>query len=335
MATQEMGAGEDRPPTRPEGRMEGLAQASARVPFKAKVAVVWVVIFLILAFLFNAADFDTQFMRERADFVVKGLTYTILIASASIVLAILLALVGALGRLSHNPIAYGVSGFYTSFFRGTPLIVQLFIITFALPVVVGNLGLPESVESILTLDPFVAGIVALGLNYGAYMTEIFRAGIQSVSHGQSEAADALGMTYPQKMKRVVLPQAFRVIIPPTGNEFIAMMKDTALVSFIGVSAEQAEIFRRAQLAAAADFKPIEAYLLAAGMYWFLTAVFTFFQSRLERRISKGYVRGAAAPAPKKTAITSLSGQGGQGGDLPMVVEVDDQPIGPEVKGQGH
>jgi polar amino acid transport system permease protein len=107
------------------------------------------------------------------------------------------------------------------------------------------------------------------------------------------------------------------------------------VSFIGVSAEQAEIFRRAQLAAAADFKPIEAYLLAAGMYWFLTAVFTFFQSRLERRISKGYVRGAAAPAPKKTAITSLSGQGGQGGDLPMVVEVDDQPIGPEVKGQGH
>jgi polar amino acid transport system permease protein len=315
--------------------MEGLAQFSARVPFRAKVAVVWFVIFLILAFLFNAADFDTQFMRDRADFVVKGLTYTILIAAASIVLAILLALVGALGRLSHNPIAYGVSGFYTSFFRGTPLIVQLFIITFALPVVVGNLGLPESVESILTLDPFVAGIVALGLNYGAYMTEIFRAGIQSVSHGQSEAAEALGMTYPQKMKRVVLPQAFRVIIPPTGNEFIAMMKDTALVSFIGVSAEQAEIFRRAQLAAAADFKPIEAYLLAAGVYWFLTAVFTFFQSRLERRISKGYVRGAATPAPKKTAITSLSGQGGQGGDLPMVLEVDDQPIGPEVKGQGH
>ena len=78
------------------------------------------------------------------------------------------------------------------------------------------------------------GILALGLNYGAYMTEIFRAGIQSVSHGQSEAAEALGMTYRQKMKRVVLPQAFRVIIPPTGNEFIAMMKDTALVSFIGV-----------------------------------------------------------------------------------------------------
>jgi polar amino acid transport system permease protein len=308
--------------------MEGLAQRSARVPFRLKVAVVWVVIFLILAFLFNAAEFDTQFMRDRADFVLKGLTYTILIAVASIVLAILLALLGALGRLSRNPVAYGVSGFYTSFFRGTPLIVQLFIITFALPVVVGNLGLPQSVEELLTLDPFVAGIVALGLNYGAYMTEIFRAGIQSVSHGQSEAADALGMTYPQKMKRVVLPQAFRVIIPPTGNEFIAMMKDTALVSFIGVSAEQAEVFRRAQLAAAADFKPIEAYLLAAAMYWALTAIFTFFQSRLERRISKGYVRGAATAAPKAPKGGGIAGVG-------SAAAPDVTDAGPELKGQGH
>jgi polar amino acid transport system permease protein len=308
--------------------MEGIAQRSARIPFRLKVALVWVVIFLILAFLFNAAEFDTQFMRDRADFVFKGLTYTILIALGSIVLAILLALIGALGRLSRNPVAYGVSGFYTSFFRGTPLIVQLFLITFALPIVVGNLGLPSSVEELLTLDPFVAGIVALGLNYGAYMTEIFRAGIQSVSHGQSEAADALGMTYPQKMKRVVLPQAFRVIIPPTGNEFIAMMKDTALVSFIGVSAEQAEVFRRAQLVANAEFKPIEAYLLAAAMYWALTAIFTFFQSRLERRISKGYVRGAATAAPKETKVLDTSNVGG-------IPAVSDQDAGPELKGQGH
>ncbi|HET6714006.1 MAG TPA: amino acid ABC transporter permease [Actinomycetota bacterium] len=334
MATQEMGAGATRPPAqRPEGRMEGISQASARVPFRLKVAVVWVVIFLILAFLFNAADFDTQFMRDRADFVVKGITYTIMIALASIVLAIFMALLGALGRLSRNPVAYGVSGFYTSFFRGTPLIVQLFLITFALPVVVQNLGLPEQVEDLLTLDPFVAGIIALGLNYGAYMTEIFRAGIQSVSHGQSEAADALGMTYSQKMKRVVLPQAFRVIIPPTGNEFIAMMKDTALVSFIGVSATQAEIFRRAQLAGAEAFNPVEAYMLAAGMYWLLTAIFTFFQSRLERRISKGYVRGEPTAAPKDAKIVSTSGQGSSGGDLPMVIDPGD--AGPELKGQGH
>ncbi|MGB7805932.1 MAG: amino acid ABC transporter permease [Actinomycetota bacterium] len=286
-------------------------------------------IFAILGFLFYKADFDTQFMLDRFSFVAKGLVYTLIISAAAIVLAILLALVGALGRLSRNSIAYGVSGFYTSFFRGTPLIVQLFLIAFALPLVVQNLGLPSNVEDLLTLDTFVVGILALGLNYGAYMTEIFRAGIQSVSHGQSEAAEALGMTYRQKMKRVVLPQAFRVIIPPTGNEFIAMMKDTALVSFIGVSAEKAEIFRRAQLAANADFKPIEAFLLAAGMYWFLTIIFTFFQARLERRIGRGYVRGDQ----KATKVVSMSGQGGEGGALPSVLE--EPSGGPELPGQGH
>ena len=130
----------------------------------------------------------------------------------------------------------------------------------------------------------------LGLNYGAYMTEIFRAGIQSVSHGQAEAADALGMTYRQKMRRVVLPQAFRVVIPPTGNEFIAMMKDTALISILGQAIESMELFRRAQLLGNADVRPTEALVTAAALYWALTAVFTFFQSRLERRVSKGYVR---------------------------------------------
>jgi len=298
-----MGAGETRPPShQPEGRMEGLARASARVPFRLKVAIVWVGIFTILVVLFRLAEFDTEFMADRWDFVVKGITYTILIALAAIVLAIVLALLGALGRLSSNPIAYGVTGFYTSFFRGTPLIVQLFLVAFALPEIVSNLGLPESVEDFLTFDALTTGIICLGLNYGAYMTEIFRAGIQSVSHGQSEAADALGMRYSQKMKRVVLPQAFRVIVPPTGNEFIAMMKDTALVSFIGVPVVQAEIFRRAQLASAEAFRPVEAFLLAAGMYWALTAIFTFFQSRLERRISKGYVR-------EPTGGPELPGQG--------------------------
>jgi polar amino acid transport system permease protein len=324
----EVGAGATRPPvTAPPGKREGLAQASARVPFRLKVAVVWVAIFILLGVLFNAADFNTQWMRDHAWYIVKGLQFTIMIAVASIILAVVLALVGALGRLSHNPIAFGVSGFYTSFFRGTPLIVQMFLITFALPQVVGNLGLPSNIESLFTLDPFVAGIIALGLNYGAYMTEIFRAGIQSVGHGQGEAADALGMTYGQKMKRVVLPQAFRVIIPPTGNEFIAMMKDTALVSFLGVVVTQAEVFRRADLAGKADFQPLEALLLAAGLYWALTAVFTFFQSRLERRISKGYVRGSSGG--KRTKIVSTSrGDGG----TPAVFE---EVAGPEPGGQEH
>jgi polar amino acid transport system permease protein len=199
----------------------------------------------LLVGLFAAADFDTAWMREHAGFIARGITWTVIIALAAIAFACALALLGALGRLSHNAIAVGVTGFYTSFFRGTPLIVQLFLIYLALPQIGIALGDPWA--DLLTLDVLTAGVLALGLNYGAYMTEIFRAGIQSVGHGQSEAADALGMSYRQKMRRVILPQAVRVIIPPTGNEFIAMMKDTALVSFLGTSIEQMEIFRRAQL----------------------------------------------------------------------------------------
>jgi polar amino acid transport system permease protein len=114
-----------------------------------------------------------------------------------------------------------------------------------------------------------------------------------VGHGQSEAAEALGMTYSQKMRRVVLPQALRVIVPPTGNEFIAMMKDTALVSFLGASLDQMEIFRRAQLLGRSDFRNLEALLVAALIYWGLTTIFQYFQLRLERRLSRGYVRGTA------------------------------------------
>ena len=212
-----------------------------------------------------------------------------------IALAIVMALFGALARLSRNAVPYAVAGFYVSFFRGTPLIVQMFLIYLALPPVGQNLAeqytwLPEGFDQALILDAATAGTVALGLNYGAYMTEIFRAGIQSVAGGQGEAADALGMKYGQKMRRVVLPQAFRVIIPPTGNEFIAMMKDTALVSFLGVTAGSAEIFRRSQLVGKADFKNLEAYVAVAMIYWGLTVLFTFFQSRLEARVGRGYDR---------------------------------------------
>jgi polar amino acid transport system permease protein len=278
-------------------RLDRLALASAPVPFRLKVAAVWVAIFSVLGLFFAIAQFDAEWMRDHIRFIAAGVPYTLYIALGGIVLAIALATIGALGRISRNPIAYGISGFYVSFFRGTPLIVQMFLIFQALPQVGGNLqssfpGIPEGLESFYVLQPAVAGTLALGLNYGAYLTEIFRAGIQSVSGGQGEAADALGMTYAQKMRKVILPQAFRVIIPPTGNEFIAMLKDTALVSFLGVTLASAEIFRRGQLAAYADFKPMEALLVSAGMYWTLTAIFTFFQRRLEDRVSKGYVRTA-------------------------------------------
>ncbi|GAA1129209.1 amino acid ABC transporter permease [Nocardioides aquiterrae] len=282
-------------PQQPEAPLERLALASARVPFRLKVALVWVVIFVLLALFFVAAGIDRQWIQDNIRYIAGGLRFTITMAIGGIVIAIVLATLGALARLSSNPIAYGISGFYVSFFRGTPLIVQMFLIYLALPPAARNLSdkygwLPAGFETALILGPAVAGTIALGLNYGAYMTEIFRAGIQAVAVGQSEAADALGMTHGQKMRKVILPQAFRVIIPPTGNEFIAMMKDTALVSFLGVTMASAEIFRRAQVLGKADFKNLEAYLACALLYWGLTAIFSFFQRRLENRLARGYVR---------------------------------------------
>jgi polar amino acid transport system permease protein len=270
---------------------ESLAQASLRVPFRVKLAAVWLVIAGVLWLLFSLVQFDTAWMREHFTFILRGLPYTLIISACAIVLAIILALLGALGRVSRNPLANGVSGFYVSFFRGTPLIVQMFLWYGGLAQVGSTLlQRGHSWGERLILDAFVAGILALAFNYGAYMTEIFRAGIQSVSHGQHEAAQALGMNYRQVMRRVVLPQAIRVIIPPTGNEFIAMLKDSALVSFLGTSLNTMELFRRAQLAGKRDFRLLEALIMAAAIYWALTTVFQYFQGRLERRLGKGYVR---------------------------------------------
>jgi len=318
------------PPVR-RGRRESLELVSARIPFWAKLTVVWIGIFAVLGFFFSAADFDAAWMREQFSFIARGLTWTVIISAMAIVLACILALLGALGRLSRNSIAYGVTGFYTSFFRGTPLIVQMFLIYLGLPQI--GLALGDPWLSWLTLDPIPAGVIALGLNYGAYMTEIFRAGIVSVGHGQAEAADALGMTYRQKMRRVVLPQAFRVIIPPTGNEFIAMMKDSALVSFLGTQVAQMEIFRRAQLVGRASFRNLEALIVAALIYWALTTVFQYFQTRLEKRLSKGYVRGAQTPAAKpKLLPQSGGGLGGGAGTIEIPEPYEGGGVGPPAEG---
>ena len=344
MKTESTGVGTGPPPQDPKekaGLRERLEQFSLRIPYRAKLAVVWLVIFLILAAIFAAAGFDTQWMRDNWVFIIKGIWVTIFISFIAIVGAVILATFGALGRLSKNPIAYGVTGFYTSFFRGTPLIVQLFLIYLALPQIGQNLAQRFAdpyrgwIVTVTLLSPVVAGIVGLSLNYGAYMTEIFRAGIQSVSHGQSEAAEALGMTYRQKMRRIVLPQALRVIIPPTGNEFIAMMKDTALLSFLGAAIFWSDPFRRATLLGRAAFKNMEALLVAAACYWALTAIFTFFQRKLETRVGKGYVRGGGgAPAPKVTSrgaqtgvpptqpgVTFLPGSGGGPGGSAGLIEM--------------
>jgi polar amino acid transport system permease protein len=243
----------------------------AKKRFVLWVSLVWVGIFAVLLIIFNEFNLDFRFMLKYTPFIMKGVGTTIYVSLLSIVSACVLALFGALGRLSKNPIFYGTATFYISIVRGTPLIVQIFVI---------YLGLPQMG---IVISAVPAGIIALGVNYGAYMTEIFRAGIQSIGRGQIEAAHSLGMTYTQMMKRVVLPQALRLIIPPTGNEFIAMLKDSALVNFLGVW----ELFFRAIKVGRQNFRNMETLIIAGLFYWMVTIIFQYFQSRLENRLSKG------------------------------------------------
>ncbi|MGA1092476.1 MAG: amino acid ABC transporter permease, partial [Candidatus Nanopelagicales bacterium] len=273
------------------GLAESVEAASLAIPFRLKVAVVWAVIFGLLAFAFFRSGFDVAWMVDKAPAILKGVWVTILFSVIAITAATILAMLGALGRISKNPIAYGVSGFYTSFFRGTPLIVQLFLWYLALPQLAIGL-LPEPYASWFIWPAQVAGVVGIAFNYGAYMTEIFRSGIEAVPHGQTEAADALGMSSGQRMRRIILPQAIRIVIPPTGNEFIAMIKDTALIGLLGTTILWADPFRMAQLTGKADFRNLEALIVAALVYWGLTGIFSFFQRKLEQRMSKGYVRTA-------------------------------------------
>ena len=307
----------------PRGFRDRVELATATVPWSAKLVIAYAVIAAALAASFSLINFDVEWMRDHAWNIVRlGLPLTLLICAGAITLATVLATLGALARLSRNPFPYALAGFYTSFFRGTPLIVQIFIIYFALAEVgirLGDAGYGW-LSAVFILDVVPAGIVALGLNYGAYMTEIFRAGIQSVGHGQGEAADALGMTYRQKMRRIVLPQALRVIIPPTGNEFIAMLKDSALVSTIGAL----ELFRRAELAGRTDFRVFEAFIVAAVAYWIVTGIFSFFQARLERRLGRGFVRAETRqpgqPKPRPPAAAQ------PGVIQPPIVEFSDEHV---------
>jgi polar amino acid transport system permease protein len=248
--------------------------------FQLKVVVSWIVLFAILLLLFSGlqiGDFHTiqldgSFIQEWAPFISEGVVITLEICLVSIFFASLLALLAALGRLSHIAPLYALSTFYVSLIRGTPLLLQIFFFFLALP----QLG--------IVLPGFVAGTIALSLNYGAYMSEIFRAGIQGVGKGQREAALALGMTSGQTMRRIVLPQAFRFVVPPVGNEFIAMLKDSSLVSTTGFVQD---ILWRAQKVGRANFHTLEALLVAAAWYWVLTLIFSAVQARLEKRLAQG------------------------------------------------
>jgi polar amino acid transport system permease protein len=271
------------------GRQLGEQARRVRRRQFAKVALVWLVLFAVLAALLLLLRIDVPYIIEHQGFILQGLLTTIGVSLASIAVATVLAFLGALGRLSTNPIAHGVSSFYISLIRGTPLLVQIYIIYLGLPQIgtqINRLGFPM-LGNLLILSALTSGILALSLNYGAYMTEIFRSGIQAIPYGQTEAARALGMSSWQNMRFIVLPQAFRIVIPPIGNQFISMQKDSALVSLMGVW----EVTYRASRFARRDSKFMEMLLLAAAIYWILTLISEWLQARLEKRLAQSNQRG--------------------------------------------
>ena len=249
------------------------ARRAARLRFRLTFVFVWVFIITLVGIGLAIADaWDWEFARRSGPVIVfQGVAVTILLSVTSIFFATILALLGALGRISQNPIPNAIASFYVSLIRGTPLLVQIYVIYFALP----QLG--------VVLPAIACGIIALSLNYGAYMTEIFRAGIQAVPRGQREAAEALGMPSPLVFRRIVMPQAFRIVTPAIGNEFIAMLKDSALVSTISVH----EVLFLSQRLGRSALEPMTALLIAAIVYWVLTIIFTIFQTRLDRRLAQG------------------------------------------------
>ncbi len=201
-------------------------------------------------------------------FVRDGIGVTALITISSFALTLLLGLIGGLGRLARNPFLHGIATLYVETVRGVPLLVQLIWWYFAFPVVIQQIGewLNISVIANYHANPIFTAILAITVCYGAYMSEIYRAGIQSIPKGQIEAARSLGMSHFQSMRHVIIPQAVRVVLPPVGNEFIALLKDSCLVSVVAV----ADLTRRGREFMAVHFNPIEVWTLVALLYLIMT-----------------------------------------------------------------
>ncbi|MDH3595811.1 MAG: amino acid ABC transporter permease [Rhodospirillales bacterium] len=246
-----------------------------KLPLKLQILVVWAELLGMFLGFFYSFDLSFPFIVVRLPILIlTGAFTTIYVSMISIAFACVLAMAGALARLSKNGPAFGIATFYISFFRGTPLLLQVYVIYAGLP----QLG--------IILDAVPSGIIALSLCYGAYMAEIFRAGIEGVPKGQAEAATALGLKKGLIMRKVVLPQAMKLIVPPTGNQFIAMLKDSSLVSVVGVQ----ELMFLARTQGRSEFKHFEMLITAAVIYWIISFCFELIQARLEAYYGKGDVR---------------------------------------------
>lgn len=217
-------------------------------------------------------DFDFDLAVRAFPLLLMGAGVTIKITALSVACGIIIGLFVGIGRIYSVRIIRLLAAVYVDFLRGTPLLVQIFLIYFALPVVTN-----------VHMDPFIAAIASCSINSGAYVAEIFRAGIQSIDSGQMEAGRSLGMSWVQTMRYIIVPQAFKHVIPPLGNEFIALLKDSSLVSVIGFE----ELTRRGQLIIARTYGSLEIWICVALIYLAMTITISRFVAWLEKKFAAG------------------------------------------------
>src|SRR6476620_9415055 len=213
-----------------------------------------------------------DFVAQILPYLLVGAMTTIELTILSMALALVAGLALALMRLSRSPLLRSLSGAYIEIIRGTPLLVQLFIIYYGLP------------QYGIRLEAFVAGVIGLSMNYSAYLAEVYRAGILAIDKGQWEAGGSIGLSRAALLQYVIIPQAARIVLPPIGNYFISMLKDSALVSTISI----VELMRAAQLRVAITFRAMDIYLVAALIYFLMSYPCSVFIRYFECRASRGY-----------------------------------------------
>ena len=228
----------------------------------------WGLVALVVGLVIILVTVKADPFRDILLFVRDGIGVTAFITVTAFIFILVLGMIGGLGRLSRNVVIHGIATLYVEIVRGVPLLVQLIWWYFAFPIVIQGVGRWLNVSALAhyQANAIFTAIVGLTVCYGAYMSEIYRAGIQSVPKGQTEAARSLGMTPFQSLRHVILPQAVRMVLPPVGNEFIALLKDSCLVSVVAV----ADLTRRGREFMAVHFNPIEVWTMVALLYLVMT-----------------------------------------------------------------
>ncbi|MFF8954163.1 amino acid ABC transporter permease [Streptomyces sp. NPDC014894] len=288
-------------PTPPAGA-EAIKAIPVRHYGRYVTAIVAIALFGLIVYAFaqgaiNWGAIPDYFFDDR---IVEGVWKTLLLTVLSMTIGIVGGILLAVMRLSKNPVTSSIAWFYIWFFRGTPVLVQLFV-WFNLGLVFEyiNLGFYRDEWSDF-MTPLLTALLGLGLNEAAYMAEICRAGLLSVDEGQTEASHALGMSHSKTLRRIVIPQAMRVIVPPTGNEVINMLKTTSLVAVV----QYAELFRFAQNIGQTSGAPVEMYFLAAAWYLVMTSILSVGQYYLERYYARGSSR-TLPPTPLQKIRSSV------------------------------